>query len=198
MSSRNICDIVVFRTILDDPSLYRERVHRVRDMLEGYLSGMGVSWESSRVVTPYDETLTMRLERSVMVVTFGELSGLTPSIRVSLIPSTSLPQEVIESFLSDIIRIFRGQFSGRYFLEYDPSYHLDEMHMGKKYQLSDIEGIDLLREPAERVVSFLDAIYFLHFRLVRELSRTLDSEQNITTLLQNPIDTTLAAHLTLS
>lgn len=40
MSSRNICDIVVFQNPLDDSRLFSERISRVRDMFDGYIAGM--------------------------------------------------------------------------------------------------------------------------------------------------------------
>ena len=44
-------------------------------------------------------------------------------------------------------------------------------------------------------MGLLDAIYFLHFRLVRELSRSLDSEENTSTLLEIPLSSDLTLGL---
>lgn len=70
--------------------------------------------------------------------------------------------------------------------------------MGKKYRLDDIEGVDMMTASMSERIAFLDAVYFLHFRLLRELSRSLDSERNIDTLLAHSQDGHLASHLELS
>ena len=134
MSLRNICDIVVFHTPLDT----NESMFVRTKIVDGYLSGMGISWKTHGDVTHATQTILSEFQGTIFTISFSSSIGLIPSIRVSLMPATELPKVVIESLLSDIVRIFRGQFSGRYFLEYDPIYHLDEMNMGKKYDLADI------------------------------------------------------------
>ncbi|MFO0763849.1 MAG: hypothetical protein U0518_03255 [Candidatus Gracilibacteria bacterium] len=183
MLTRNICDIVVFHTPLDVNSAISERTKIVREMVDGYLSGMGVSWNTHENITPTTQTIISEFQGTIFTMSFSSSVGLIPSIRASLMPSSQLSKAIVENFLSDIVRIFRGQFFERYFLEYDPIYHLDEMNMGKKYDLDDIAGCDIRSASHDEIVRLLDAIYFLHFRLVRELSRSLDSEENISTLL---------------
>ena len=138
MSLRNICDIVVFHTPLDTNESMSIRTKIVREMVDGYLSGMGISWNTHEDVTHTTQTILSEFQGTIFTISFSSSIGLFLSIRVSLMPAPQLPKVVVESLLSDIVRIFRGQFSARYFLEYDPIYHLDEMNMGKKYDLADI------------------------------------------------------------
>ena len=195
MSLRNICDIVVFHTPLDTNESMFVRTKIVREMIDGYLSGMGISWNTHEDVTHTTQTILSEFQGTIFTISFSSSIGLIPSIRVSLMPAPQLSKVVVESLLSDIVRIFRGQFSARYFLEYDPIYHLDEMNMGKKYDLADIAWCDIRSASHDEIVGLLDAIYFLHFRLVRELSRSLDSEENISTLLEIPLSSDLTLGL---
>ena len=167
-------------------------------MVDSYLAGMGIPWNTHEEVTLTTQTITSEFQGTIFTMSFSLWAGFIPSIRVSLMPASQLSKTVIESLLSDVVRIFRWQFSGRYFLEYDPIYHLDEMNMGKKYNLSDIAWCDIRSAWYDEIIWLLDAIYFLHFRLVRELSRSLDSEENISTLLGMSLSNDLALGLTAS
>ncbi len=71
MSARNICDIVVFHTILDKNEDITMRKKIVRDMVDSYLAGMGIPWNTHEEVTLTTQTITSEFQGTIFTMSFS-------------------------------------------------------------------------------------------------------------------------------
>ena len=71
MSLRNICDIVVFHTPLDTNESMFVRTKIVREMIDGYLSGMGISWNTHEDVTHTTQTILSEFQGTIFTISFS-------------------------------------------------------------------------------------------------------------------------------
>ena len=99
----------------------------------------------------------------------------------------------IESFLNTITRFFSGAFQDDYFINYDTHYSISSMNSGKKYNIEDIERLNINQKDTEENKKLLDSLLYLHYTLERNIQDIFLLEREIGSVISS--DGILSAQL---
>lgn len=171
---RTILEIVTFHTPVDIIEITENKEQKIRTMIADFLINSWENFEEKKTTNEDFEIQSYILMNTILDVSIKRdnkmWSYILPHciIRVSMNDS-AFEKTIIEDFLNTIIRFFSGTLVNEYFLDYDSSYHLDEMNQWKKYSIKDITNIDVEWTKKSKSKNLLDSMLYLHYTLEKQI-----------------------------
>lgn len=171
---RTILEIVTFHTPVDIIEITENKEQKIRTMIADFLINSWENFEEKKTTNEDYEIQSYILKNTVLDVSIKQDSKMWNHIIPHCIVTISMndfvfENTIVEDFLNTIIRFFSGTLVNEYFLNYDSSYHLDEMNQWKKYSIKDIANIDVEWTKKSKNKNLLDSILYLHYTLEKEI-----------------------------
>lgn len=184
---RKILDITVFRTPVDTLELLQKKWEYIIQMFSDYIMNSGDDFTEMRETNSYFKKITFSNELSIFTLCTEYIISDTyykPYIIFSIqIADTGIPSELIENILNDTIRFFSWMFQDDYFIDYDDTYHIFPMNVGKKYSIEDIDWLNMDNRNTKENKKLLDSLLYLHYTLQNNIWDLKVSQWEIDTIL---------------